>query len=164
MDESGTDEVESGRVVAGVIRSLINARSLKFECGRVFPVLMYGCETMIWKEKSRIRAVQMENFRGLLGIKGMDKAPNAHIRELCGVMKWVGERIDEGGLRWFGHVEIAKWVYVGGSVQIDSRSVGRPRKRWIDNVKDRLEKSLDIRQARRMVHDRSEWQEFVRGE
>ena len=45
------------------------------------PALMYDDETMIWKEKerSRIRAVQMDNLRGLLGIRRMDKALNARI-------------------------------------------------------------------------------------
>ena len=68
---------------------------------------MYGSETMIWKEKekSRIRYVQMDNLRGLLGIRIIDKIPNAGTRELCGVMKGVDERIEEGVLRWFGHVE-----------------------------------------------------------
>ena len=39
------------------------------------PVLMYGSETMLWKEeeKSKIRAVQMDNLRGLLGIGRMDR-------------------------------------------------------------------------------------------
>ena len=81
---------------------------------------MYTSETMIWKEKekSRIRYVQMDNLRGLLGIRIIDKIPNAGIRELCGVMKGVDERIEEGVLRWFVHVErmendrIAKRVYV----------------------------------------------------
>ena len=43
---------------------------------------MYGSETMIWrdKERPRIRAVQMENIRGLLDIRRMDKVPNARIR------------------------------------------------------------------------------------
>ena len=45
-----------------------------------------------------------------------------------------------------------------------SRSVGRPRKRWIDTVKECLRKrGLDVRQARRMVQDMSEWWAFVRG-
>ena len=34
----------------------------------------------------------------------MDKLPNAEIRELCGVMNGVDEKID-GVLWWFGHVE-----------------------------------------------------------
>ena len=70
MDESSTDEVVcrrkvvSGRRDAGAIRSLVNARDLQLEFARVLhetflvPVLMYGNDTMIWKERSRIRAVQ----------------------------------------------------------------------------------------------------------
>ena len=44
--------------------------------------------------------------------------PTAQIRELCGVMKGVEERIDESVLRWFNHFEkmendrIAKRIYV----------------------------------------------------
>ena len=58
--------------------------------------------------------------------------------------KSIDEMIDEGVLRWFGHVErmerdrIAKNVYVG--VCAGKRSVGRPRKRWIDSVKECLMK------------------------
>ena len=57
---------------------------------------------------------------------------------------------------------IAKIVYVGECA--GSHSVGRLWKRWIDIVKECLEKrGLDIGQARRMVQDRSEWLGFVRG-
>ena len=42
-----------------------------------------------------------------------------------------------------------------------SCSVGRTRKRWVDTVKEK--RGMDVRQARRMVQDRSEWQWFVRG-
>ena len=79
-----------------------------------------------------------------------------------------GQKIDEGVLRWFGHMErmendrITKRVYVGECA--GSQSAGRPRKMWIDTVKDWLKKrSLNVKQARRMVHDRSVWWEFVRG-
>ena len=44
--------------------------------GLLTPVLFlfYGSETMIWRkmERSRIRALQMDNLRDLLGIKRMD--------------------------------------------------------------------------------------------
>ena len=82
--------------------------------------------------------------------------------------KGVDERIDESVLRGFGHVKrmendmITNRVYAGECA--GSCSVGRPRKRLIDAVKDCLRKrGLNIRQARRMVQDRSEWQGFVRG-
>ena len=53
--------------------------------------------------------------------------------------------------------------YVGESA--GSRSVDRLWKRWIDTMKDFLrERGLDVRQARRMVEDRSEWQGYVRGD
>ena len=68
---------------------------------------MYGSETLTWKgkEKYRIKAVQVDNLKGFLGIRRMDRVPNARIRELCGGTKGVDERIDEGVLRWFFYVE-----------------------------------------------------------
>ena len=66
---------------------------------------------MLWKERSRIRAVEM------VGIRRMDRVPNARVRELCGVKKGLDGRIDEVMFRLFGHVErmesdwIAKRVY-----------------------------------------------------
>ena len=88
----------SGRRVAGAIRSLVNARDLQIECVKVLhetlhvSVLTYSSETMLWKEKKRSR------IRGLLGIRRMNRVPNARIRELSGVTKGVDERIDEGVL------------------------------------------------------------------
>ena len=94
MDESGTDEAEysrkvaCGRKVAGTIRYLVNARGLQLECTRVLhksllvPVLTYGSETVKWREnvRSRIFSEQMDNLRGLPGIRRMDKVPNARIK------------------------------------------------------------------------------------
>ena len=64
----------NGRRVAGAIRSVVNARDLQIQCARVLyetlivTVFMYGSETIIWREKerSRVRAVQMDNLIGLL--------------------------------------------------------------------------------------------------
>ena len=73
----------------------------------------------LWKEKEkpRIRAVKIDNIRGLLDTRRMDRVPNAWIRELCGVTRGVDEKIDESVLRWFGHVEsvleVAQWVDQG---------------------------------------------------
>ena len=110
----------------------------------------------------------MDNLRGLLGIKRIDRVPNELIRELCGVAKGVDERIDESVLRWVGHIErlendrISKRMYIGECV--GSRSIGRLRKRWIDFVCDCLKKrDLNVGQTRRMVYDRNEWRELVRG-
>ena len=44
----------------------------------------------------------------MLGIRRMDKIPNARIKELGRVTKSVDELIDEGVLRWLGLVERMK--------------------------------------------------------
>ena len=67
---------------------MVNVRVLRLECARVLQeallvsVLMYSSETMIWEEKERsgIRAVQLDNPRVLLGIRRMDRVSNAVIR------------------------------------------------------------------------------------
>ena len=131
------------------------------------PVLMYSNETRLWKEKERfrIKAIQMDNLRGLLGIRSMDRILNAWKGELCRVKNGLDERIDECMLGWFRYLErdrIAKRVYVGGFTV--SRSLGGPQKRWIDTMEECLKKrGLDVRQPRRMGKDRSEWWGFVRG-
>ena len=56
----------------------------------------------------------MDNLRGFLYIRIMDRVLNAKIRELCRVKKGLNERIDEAVLRYFGHVErgrIAKIIF-----------------------------------------------------
>ena len=71
--------------MAVTIRSLVYARDLHLECGRVLhetllvPFLMYGSETLSWKEKerSRVKAVLMDNLRVLQCIRRMDT-------KLCG--------------------------------------------------------------------------------
>ena len=76
IEDSVVGRWRVGEGMAGDIRSLINARYFELECARVLHetflvlVLMYGKETMLCKEEiSRIRAFQMDNLRGLLGIR-----------------------------------------------------------------------------------------------
>ena len=59
----------------------------------LIPVLLYGIEKMLCKKKERcrIRAVQMDNLIGLLGIRRMDRVLNAQIMELCEVRKGLDE-------------------------------------------------------------------------
>ena len=81
LDELGTDEAECcTKVVSGMRVARVLHETL------LVPVLMYGSETVIWKERSRIRPVQMDSLRGLLDIKRMDRVPNAWIKEL-----WFGK-------------------------------------------------------------------------
>ena len=60
----------------------------------------------------------------------MDRVLNAQIRKLFGIKKGLDERIDEGILWWFGHMERTE----------KDRIFSRSWRRWIDTVKDCLQK------------------------
>ena len=75
--------------------------------------LMYGGETIIWKEKERPRfkAVQMDT---LPGIKRMDKVLNAQIKKLCGITKGLTIIFYNGLAMWRKwNDRITKRVYAG---------------------------------------------------
>ena len=156
MDESDTDgaecsrKVASGRRVAGAIRLMLGICSFSvLESCMKRCLCLFLC--MAVRQRYGRKKGDLElGLRGLLGIRRMDRVLNAWIRELCKVKKGLDERIDEGILRWFHHVErmgndrIAKRVYVGECA--GSHSVSRPWKRWIDTVKYCLKKrELDVR-------------------
>ena len=68
----------------------------------------------------------MNNHRGLLHIRRMDRAQKVRIKKLCGLTKGVDERIV---LRWFGHVERMENEMIGKrvSVLVIAQWVGRGR-------------------------------------
>ena len=96
----------SGRRVADTIKDLQLECAIVLHETLLVPVLMYSSEVMLWKkkEKSRVRVIQMDYLRGLIGIRRMDRVPNAHIREFCRMKKRLDERIDEDAFRWLSHV------------------------------------------------------------
>ena len=66
---------------------------------------------MIWKEKERsIKAVQMDNLRGSLGIRKVEKVPNALTKESGGVTK-----------------ELMKMFFCGSDMWRGWRMIGLPR-------------------------------------
>ena len=87
-----------------------------------------------------MKVVEMSCLRSICGVRRIDRVRNVDVRRRCGKNVGVGERMDQGVLRWFGHVErmgeerLVKRVY-----ESDVRGVrprGRPRACWMDEVKD----------------------------
>ena len=97
--------------------------------GIIEPSLLYGWE--VWslkvRERKRMEAVEMNCLRNICGRRRIDRVPNVEIRR-CGKNLSVGQRSDQGVLRWLGHVErmgdegMAKRVY-----ESDVRGVGSTR-------------------------------------
>ena len=71
------------------------------------PSLLYGYEvwTLNGCERKRMEAVEMNCLRNICGLKRTDRVPNVEVSRRCGKDVSVGQRIDQGVLRWFGHVE-----------------------------------------------------------
>ena len=102
--------------------------------GIIEPSLLYGCEmwTLNVCERKRMAEVEMNCLRNICGLRRIDKVQNVEIRRRYGKNISVSQRIDQGALRWFRHVErmrderMARKVY-----EPDVRGVrrrGRPRK------------------------------------
>ena len=52
-----------------------------------------------------MKAVEMNCLRNICGLRRIDRIPYVEIRKRCGKNVSVSQRIDQGVLRWFGHVE-----------------------------------------------------------
>ena len=82
-----------------------------FDCASVMhesilvPTLTYASEVMVWRSgyRSRVRAVEMDNLRSILGVLWMDEIENEIIRGVCRVQKSLNVKISESNLPWFGH-------------------------------------------------------------
>ena len=73
----------AGTVGLWLMRGVCSLSARVLHESLLVPVLTYGSETMIWREKERfrIRDVQMDNLIVFLGMRRMDKVPNARISD-----------------------------------------------------------------------------------
>ena len=160
MGEEVNHRITEAKKAWGALKDVWKKRHISREAkvgmyeGIIEPSLLYGCE--VWslkvRERKRMEAVEMNCLRNICGLTRIDRVPNVEIRR-CGKKVSVSQRIDQGVLRWFGHVErmgderMAKRVY-----ESDVRGVrrrGRPRKCWMVGVKEVLaRKGLNIQEAK----------------
>ena len=92
-------------------------------------------------------------MRNICRLRRVDRVPNVEIRRMCGKNVSVSQRVNQGILRWFGHVErmgderLVKRVYESEVRGVRRR--GRRRKSWLNGVEDILErKDLNIQEAK----------------
>ena len=86
----------------------------------------------------------MRMLRWILGVSLKDKIRNDEIRRRCGVLS-IAEKVREARLRWCGHVmRRSEEESIRSIMKLNiegNRGRGRPKKRWLDCVKEDLDEN-----------------------
>ncbi|KAJ4429610.1 hypothetical protein ANN_21796, partial [Periplaneta americana] len=140
----------------------------------ILPVLLYGCETwtLTLREEHRLRVFENKVLRKIFGAKRNEvteewrKLHNTELHTLYSSPDII-RNLKSRRLRWAGHVarmgesRNAYRVLVGRPE--GKRPLGRPRRRWEDNIKmDLREVDCDDRDWINLAQDRDRWRAYVR--
>ncbi|KAJ4438790.1 hypothetical protein ANN_14741 [Periplaneta americana] len=140
----------------------------------ILPVLLYGCETwtLTLREEHRLRVFENKVLRKIFGAKRDEvteewrKLHNTELHALYSSPDII-RNLKSRCLRWAGHVarmgesRNAYRVLVGRPE--GKRPLGRPRRRWEDNIKmDLREVGYDDRDWINLAQDRDRWRAYVR--
>ena len=125
--------------------------------------MVYGFETVAVTKKQveEMEVAEIKMLRFAMGVTRKDKIRNEYIRSTLKVER-LGMKMREGRLRWYGHVMRRDQEYVGKKMMEmelrGKRRRGRPKRRFLDVVKDMEEvsaKETDVENRkvwRTMIH------------
>ena len=128
------------------------------------PVLLCGSETwtLITKLKSKIQATEMRVLRLIYRVTRRDRILNDNIRQIESVLAI----IEKNQLRWYGHVQRMpdsrdpKRTHKCKPKK--KRPIGRPRKRWEDQIKKITERAeKDFNAVKSMTQNRTECRRLI---
>jgi hypothetical protein len=133
------------------------------------PIVTYGAE--VWniteREWSRVQAGEMKFIRGIKGKTRLDRMRNEELRRGI-VEESLRETVEKSRLRWFGHVKRMEDVRIPrrmSEIRMNGRRPrGRPRRRWIDEVKRDVEaRGIQWRyvEEEELWRDRRRWRGLV---
>ncbi|KAJ4434083.1 hypothetical protein ANN_16403 [Periplaneta americana] len=160
----------------GPKKSSLLSKNLKVRIYKtvILPVVLYGCETwtLTLTGEQRLRVFENKVLRKIFGAKRDEvtgewrKLHNAELHALYPSPDII-RNIKSRRLRWAGHVarmgesRNAYRVLVGRPE--GKRPLGRPRRRWEDNIKmDLREVGYDDRDWINLAQDRDQWRAYVR--
>ncbi|KAJ4445737.1 hypothetical protein ANN_12422 [Periplaneta americana] len=141
----------------------------------ILPIVLYGCKTwtLTLREEQRLRVFENKVLRKIFGAKRDEvtgewrKLHNGELHALYSSPDTVIRNIKSRRLRWTGHVARMGESRNGYIVLVGrpegKRPLGRPRRRWEDNIKmDLREVGYDGRDWINLAQDRDQWWAYVR--
>ena len=91
------------------------------------------------KQVEEMEVAEMKMLRFAMGVTRKDKIRNECIRSTVKV-EWLGMKMREGRLRWYGHVMRRDQEHLGRKMLemelLGKRKRGRPKRRFLDVVKE----------------------------
>jgi len=134
----------------------------------VLSVLLYNAETWTMNEviNRKLLVFEMAVLRRIAGVTRWDRYRNMDVRRDLGVDRDLVNRVRGRRLAYFGHVVRMKPtrtpnILLYGRVH-GKRPVGRPRKRWLDNVReDCVLMGITVEEADHVARDRELWSRSV---
>ena len=107
------------RKVSGIIcdRKLSTRVKGKVYNTAVRPAMLYGMETVALtrRQEVELEVAELRMLRFAMGVTRLDKIKNTHVRGTANVV-WIGKKVRETRLRWYGHVLRRNAEYVGKRV------------------------------------------------
>jgi hypothetical protein len=178
-DEEIRSRLNSGnacyRAVQNLLSSRLLSRNMKIIIYKtiILPLVLYGCETLslTLREEHRLRVIENRVLRRIFGPKRdevTDGWRKLHNEELHGLYSSpsIVRVIKARRMRWAGHV--ARMGEVRGAYNIlvgkpeGRRPLGRPRRRWEDNIKtDLREIGFGYVDWIHWAQDRDRWRALV---
>ncbi|KAJ4428349.1 hypothetical protein ANN_24368 [Periplaneta americana] len=162
--------------VEKLLSSSLLSKNLKVRIYKtvILPVVLYGCETwtLTLREEQRLRVFENKMLRKIFGAKRDEvtgewrKLHNTELHALYSSPDII-RNIKSRRLRWAGHVarmgESRNAYRVLDGRPEGKRPLGRPRRRWEDNIKmDLREVGYDDREWINFAQDRDQWRAYVR--